>query len=75
MDKPGHDAEPAAPASLAVLEQQATSPAGRLTVWVSTGTLALAAGLGGWLLLRAFETSRHCAPTGLLDLFGWIIGA
>ncbi len=75
MDKPGHDAEPVAPASRAVLEQQATSPLGRLTVWASTLTLALGAGVGGWLLLRAFEASRHRLPSGLLDLFGWIIGA
>ena len=75
MDKPGYDAEPVAPASLAVLEQQATSPTGRLTVWFSAVTLTLAVGVGGWLLLQAFEAARHRPPSGLLDLFSWIIGS
>ena len=74
MDEPG-DGEPIGRASLAVLERQATSPAGRWAVWFSAVTLSLAAGVGGWLLLRAFEASRHRPPSGLLDLFGWIIGA
>lgn len=74
MDEPG-DGEPVGRASLAVLAQQATSPMGRLTVWFSAVTLALAAGVGGWLLLRGFEASRHRPPSGLLDMFGWIIGS
>ena len=74
MDKPRHDSEPAGSASLSVLEQQARSPAGRLSVWFSLVTLALLLGAGRWLLLRAFEAARHRPPTGLLDLFSWIIG-
>ena len=75
MDKPGDDGDPFATASLAVLERQATSPVGRLTVWFSAVTLVLAAMAGGWLMLRAFEAARHRPPSGLLDLFGWIIGS
>ena len=75
MDKPEHDAEPVGTASLAVLEQQARSPMGRLAVWLSTVTLALGLGVGGWLLLQAFEAARHRPPSGPLDLFNWIIGA
>ncbi len=74
MDKPEYDTEPVGPASLAVLEQQARSPMGRLTVWFSAVTLMLAMVAGGWFLLRAFEAARHRPPSGLLDLFSWIIG-
>ena len=75
MDKPEHDAEPVGTASLAVLEQQARSPMGRLAVWFSAVTLTLALGAGGWLLLQTFEAARHRPPSGPLDLFNWIIGA
>ena len=74
-EKPDHDAEPVGTASLAVLDQQARSPTGRLAVWFSVVTLALALGAGNWLLLQAFEAARHRPPSGLLDLFNWIIGA
>ena len=75
VDKSEYDAEPVGTASLAVLEQQARSPLGRLAVWVSVVTLALALGAGSWLLLQAFEAARHRPPSGPLDLFNWIIGA
>jgi len=74
-DRPGNDGEPVGRASLAVLEQQTTSPTGRRMVWFSAVTLALAMAAGSWLLLRAFEAARHRPPSGPVDLFGWIIGS
>lgn len=74
-DKPDHDGEPFGTATRAVLDHEARSPMGQLTVWFSAVSLLLAAGVGSWLLLRAFEAAKHRPPSGLLDVFGWIIGS
>lgn len=73
-DKPEHEDELFGTASRAVLEQDARSPMGQVTVWFSGVSLLLAVGVGSWLLLRAFEAARHRPPAGLLDMFSWIIG-
>ncbi len=75
MDEPQFDADPPASASLAVLDRQARSPAGRIAVWLSATTLALASVAGCWMLLRGFEAARHRPPSGLLEVFQWIIGS
>lgn len=73
-DRRDDDTEAFGTASRAVLEQDARSPLGQMTVWFSAVSLLLGVGVGGWLLLHAFEAARHRPPAGLLDLFTWIIG-
>ena len=75
MDEPQVEADPRASASLAMLDRQARSPAGRLVVWLSASTLAVATVAGCWMLLRGFEAARHHPPSGLLEMFQWIIGS
>ncbi len=74
-DEPQVDADPPASASLAVLDRHARSPIGRLTVWLAASTLAVAGVAGCWMLLRGFEAARHRPPSGLLEMFEWIIGS
>ncbi len=74
-DRRKDDTESFGTASRAVLEQEATSPLGQVTVWVSVVSLLLGVGVGGWLLLRAFEAAKHRPPSGLLDMFTWILGS
>ncbi len=75
MDEPQADGDPPGRASFAVLDRQARSPVGRLTVWLSAATLAGATLAGCWMLLRGFEAARHRPPSGLLEMFDWIIGS
>lgn len=74
-DRREDDTEAFGAASRTVLEQEARSPLGQMTVWFSAVSLLLGVGVGGWLLLRAFEAAKHRPPSGLLDLFTWIIGS
>lgn len=74
-DKPEYDTESFGTASRTIMEQDARSPMGQLTVWFSAVSLLLAVGIGGWLLLRAFEAAKHRPPSGLLDMFSWVIGS